>query len=77
MNKLLSVFAPSEHGRFQVIVQARFILFFAGAGNAQIFDPPPVPYCNVSYAHPFSYTELENHVLVANPQGKASAQFVL
>ena len=67
----------SGRSRFQAIIQAGLFCLVAGVSNAQTFDPIPVPYCNIAYDHSYSYTGIEAGVTVANPEGKALAQFVL
>jgi hypothetical protein len=42
-----------------------------------LYDPIPVPYCNVTFDTAAQYTEMETEVTSANPAGKTLAQFVL
>ena len=67
----------SGRSRFQAIIQSGLFCLVPGVSNAQTFDPIPVPYCNIAYDHSYSYTGIEAGVTVANPEGKALAQFVL
>jgi hypothetical protein len=45
--------------------------------NQAIYDPAPVPYCNVSFDTAAQYSELESEVTASDPAGKTLAQFVL
>ena len=42
-----------------------------------LYDPIPVPYCNVSFDTAAQYNEMETEVTSDNPAGKTLAQFVL
>lgn len=47
------------------------------ANSSPVYDPAPVPYCNISFDTTEQYTEMEDEVTSANPAGKTLAQFVL
>lgn len=45
--------------------------------TAQLYDPAPVPYCNVTFDTATQYSAMESAVTSSNPAGKTLAQFVL
>ena len=49
----------------------------SAAAAVPLYDPAPVPYCNVSFDTAEQYTEMENEVTSSDPAGKILAQFVL
>jgi len=59
-------------------IQSRPVKLAPSVTNTvSLYDPIPVPYCNVSFDTPEQYSEMESEVTSSDPAGKTLAQFVL
>jgi hypothetical protein len=59
-------------------IQSRVVKLASPLTNVvPVYDPIPVPYCNVAFDTPGQYSQMESEVTSSDPAGKTLAQFVL